>query len=267
MGFIYIIHCKCRSKKYIGQTVETAIEKRWKDHRNNGKIMIKSKTDPNFDFENMHYNQIKGCILYKAMAKHGVENFYMEQLVEVEFMYLNETEIDYISYYNSLIPNGYNTREGGSSKYHHSEYSINLMKETKKERLENVRDNILLGCPQYLSYQKVHSGGPYIRIQKHPLCKEKSFYVKKYGTIEAARDAACVFLVELEKTNIVYEKDKKGGLDLPKGMKETPKGYKIEKYHKGKCYHGGFESSKFTREENKQLALKHYNENIKPLLK
>ena len=97
MGLIYIIKNNCNNKVYVGQT-STSMEHRWKDH-------IKSAKG-NFE---------PSMILYKAMRKYGIENFYVE-LVEDSITgtdALNDREKYWIEQYDSLLPNGYNVREGG----------------------------------------------------------------------------------------------------------------------------------------------------------
>lgn len=95
-GFIYKITNRVNNKVYIGQTHFT-IEHRFKQH-------IK-----NFNIE--HRKQP----LYKAFAKYGLENFYVEKLEEVECEKLNEREIYWIAYYNSF-KEGYNATLGGDGQ-------------------------------------------------------------------------------------------------------------------------------------------------------
>lgn len=102
IGYIYIIKNKLdKSKVYIGQT-RTTIEKRWTQHKS------ASRCKP------------KNSVLYNAMNKYGVDNFEIFQLEKIEkenkeclVNKLNELEIYYIKYYNSIVPNGYNITKGG----------------------------------------------------------------------------------------------------------------------------------------------------------
>ena len=93
-GFIYKITNRVNNKVYIGQTHFT-IEHRFKQH-------IK-----NFNIE--HRQQP----LYKAFAKYGLDNFYVEKVEEVECDKLNEREMYWIAYYDSF-KNGYNATLGGN---------------------------------------------------------------------------------------------------------------------------------------------------------
>lgn len=109
MGLIYIIKNNCNNKVYVGQT-STSMEHRWKDH-------IKSAKG-NFE---------PSMILYKAMRKYGIENFYVE-LVEDSITgtdALNDREKYWIEQYDSLLPNGYNVREGGEDCGRREVYKIN----------------------------------------------------------------------------------------------------------------------------------------------
>lgn len=95
-GFIYKITNRVNNKVYIGQTHFT-IEHRFKQH-------IK-----NFNIE--HRQQP----LYKAFAKYGIDNFYVEELEKVECDKLDEREIYWIAYYDSF-KNGYNATLGGNGQ-------------------------------------------------------------------------------------------------------------------------------------------------------
>lgn len=94
-GYIYIIKNTKNNKVYVGQTSRT-IEDRWKQHKN---AAIRGEE--------------QGIILYNAMRKYGIENFYITQLEECELKDINDREIYWIQYYNCQTPNGYNVRSGG----------------------------------------------------------------------------------------------------------------------------------------------------------
>lgn len=93
-GFIYKITNRVNNKVYIGQTHFT-IEHRFKQHVKN--FNIEHRQQP----------------LYKAFAKYGIENFYVEELENVECDKLDEREIYWIAYYDSF-KNGYNATLGGN---------------------------------------------------------------------------------------------------------------------------------------------------------
>ena len=88
---IYKIENLINHKIYIGQSIE--IEKRFQKHLN---------ANDNF-------------IIHKALKKYGKQNFSFQILEECEVSELNNKEIYWINYYNSLVPNGYNMIPGGSN--------------------------------------------------------------------------------------------------------------------------------------------------------
>ena len=93
---IYKIENKVNKKCYIGQS--TNIEKRWQSHRIIGKNEnAKEKNYP----------------LYKAMYKYGLDNFNFEIIEECNRELLDEKEIYWINFYDSL-KNGYNQVPGGT---------------------------------------------------------------------------------------------------------------------------------------------------------
>lgn len=108
MGLIYIIKNHCNNKVYVGQTT-TSMKQRWNHHITSAKN--------NFE---------PSMVLYKAMRKHGVANFYVELLEDniVGTDSLNEREKYWINYYDSLVPNGYNVREGGEDCGRREVYKI-----------------------------------------------------------------------------------------------------------------------------------------------
>ena len=62
MGLIYIIKNNCNDKVYVGQTT-TSMKQRWNHHVTSAKNNLDSS-----------------MVLYNAMRKYGVENFYIELL-------------------------------------------------------------------------------------------------------------------------------------------------------------------------------------------
>lgn len=97
MGYIYKITNIQNNKIYIGKTT-TCIQERFSKH-------IYESNTPN----------TKGYsfILHKAFRKYGLDNFNIEQVEEVDNKFLNEREVYWINFYNSIIPNGYNMTFGG----------------------------------------------------------------------------------------------------------------------------------------------------------
>jgi len=93
-GFIYKYTNKIDGKIYIGQTID--IETRKWTHEHNAKIMHK-------------------FFFYRAIRKHGIENFSFEIVEECDTSLLNEREIYWIKHFKSNNDNyGYNMTCGGS---------------------------------------------------------------------------------------------------------------------------------------------------------
>lgn len=97
-GVIYIIKNNCNNKVYIGQTLN--LKERWSQH--------KTAAKREYNINN------KYSILYPAMRKYGIENFYIE-ILEKDILSkdLNKKEKYWIQKYNSVRPNGYNILSGG----------------------------------------------------------------------------------------------------------------------------------------------------------
>ena len=95
-GSIYIIRNTINDKVYVGQTTQT-INIRFTNHK------MASRTGEDTKF-------------YRAMRKHGEENFYPELLERVEVEDLNDRERYWIKYYDSYY-NGYNSTLGGDQPY------------------------------------------------------------------------------------------------------------------------------------------------------
>jgi predicted GIY-YIG superfamily endonuclease len=113
MGIIYKITSPS-NKVYIGQTIHT-LEERIKGHK-------KKSTN---------------CTLLKrAIDKYGIKMVY-EVVETIPDELLDEREIYWIKYYNSLAPNGYNCSTGGNNKKELSD----LLKDNISKGLRNNKIN------------------------------------------------------------------------------------------------------------------------------
>ena len=92
MGIIYKITNTINGKSYIGQTIRP-LKRRWQEHCQN----------------------VERCrALHRAITKYGKENFIVEEIdVADTSKELNDKEIYWIKFYNTMTPNGYNMTEGG----------------------------------------------------------------------------------------------------------------------------------------------------------
>lgn len=94
-GAIYCITNLVNSKKYIGQTSELYISKRWCEHKINARSGRKS-------------------YLYNAIRKYGEENFQFKVLLhKIPIDKLNFYEMLWIKKFNTKTPYGYNLTDGG----------------------------------------------------------------------------------------------------------------------------------------------------------
>lgn len=99
MGIIYCARNRLNGKRYIGQTI-FSLDFRKRQHENDARI-----------------ERTNGCRLFiSALRKYGFDAFEWTIIFDsVEEGDLNAFEIDAISVYRTLVPNGYNLKEGGAN--------------------------------------------------------------------------------------------------------------------------------------------------------
>lgn len=112
MGYIYMISNNYDTNVYIGQTRRPA-ETRWKEH-------IYAATHGGDSY------------MYRAMNKHGIENFFFEIIENVQDDKLNEREVYWISHYNSYH-SGYNLTMGGGG--------LSYIEESEKIKVRKLWDD------------------------------------------------------------------------------------------------------------------------------
>ena len=138
MGYIYLIENTINCKKYIGQTIQNDINKRWNKHKQVNKSFI-------------------GTCLYNAYKKYGISNFKFKIICVCFDEDTNKFEEEYVKKYNTLYPNGYNMIEGGKSRkftpflkelissklsgINHPNYGKHLKEETKRKLSEGTKGN------------------------------------------------------------------------------------------------------------------------------
>lgn len=128
---IYKIENKINGKVYIGQSVN--IEERWKKHKS---------------ISNNINHEYKNYPLYRSMSKHGLENFNFSIIEECLIDQLDEKEIYWIKYYNSLVPNGYNRTLGGDKNGHSYKLSYEEVLSIRDD-LKNTRETGLSLAKKY----------------------------------------------------------------------------------------------------------------------
>ena len=172
-------------KKYIGQCVKYLSSgkkwgyiSRWKEH-------IRDSKTKNY------------CrLLNNAIVKYGEENFKVELITECNILEMNQLETYYISFYNTLTPNGYNLTTGGSNLCRQSEETKELKRQSmvgknigkiySKRVRKREEDNKL---PKYVRYYIDKSGKEGYRISNHPTLKDKSFFNKEFSLTERLEQA------------------------------------------------------------------------------
>jgi group I intron endonuclease len=114
MGYIYKITNIINGMNYVGQTIQN-LQERWKQHRKIG----------------------SNCIyLKRAFEKYGINNFTFNMICVCFDEDLDKFEIQYMTSLNSMVPNGYNLKAGGSSGKHHEETKKKLVCHYKKHTIK-----------------------------------------------------------------------------------------------------------------------------------
>lgn len=117
--YIYKIENKANGKTYIGQSSRP--EERWKEHKRRARA-----GDTKF--------------LYSALRKYGEEEFLFTVIGEYEDY--NKKERDFILFYSSLVPLGYNITKGGEEPPIHSgEDSIHC--KVLDEEIERIQKELI----------------------------------------------------------------------------------------------------------------------------
>ena len=122
MYVIYKITNIIENKSYIGQTTRD-INKRFEEHCNT-----------------------PGKTLYDVIKKYGKENFTIEIIDNTASNYeeLDLLEDKYILEFNTLIPNGYNSKRGGGARHFQTEETKKKMSKSKKGKYTG-KDNSFYG--------------------------------------------------------------------------------------------------------------------------
>lgn len=158
MGYIYLITNKINNKKYIGQTLRSDVNTRWKYHKCNNKKYI-------------------GQILYNAYQKYGTNNFDYKIICICFDEDTNKYEKEYIQKYDTIYPNGYNLLEGGDNKKH-SEYTKQLISSKLKginhpNYGKKLQDNHVLNIKKSLIKEKTILNNEIIGRSQTEITKNK----------------------------------------------------------------------------------------------
>lgn len=208
---IYLI-ISPNNKYYIGQVKESkGIQTRWKQHVNTAKRNINEGSR----------------VLNMAILKYGEEEFIIKQLCKIKSSLKDITEQFCISYFNSMVPNGYNLQSGGTFTKHsietcqkRSKSLKKLLKNPDKRKIwSNAKKNRSQGIKNNRKHEEDKVLPKYIRrirgkyegycVDSHPLCKCKKFTSKKL-TMENKLNLAIQFLNNLNNKVAVQRLDGSG---------------------------------------------------------
>ena len=95
---IYCFYNKTNHKRYIGQS--KTLTKRYEQHIERAFKIAHAETN---------------SLLHKALRKYGIENFEYFVIEKCDTTLLDEREKYWITFYNTIAPNGYNITRGGSN--------------------------------------------------------------------------------------------------------------------------------------------------------
>ena len=190
---IYKITNISNGKIYVGQAVSHILNhKRYRPYGHEGRFKCHISEAFSSKKNQSHY-------LNNAIRKYGVNDFVVELIECCKIEHSNEREIHYIKKFNSLYPNGYNLKNGGSVFTHSDESKkrvsngvINYYKDKKAERFKNIknidddiekyvkplnRNNKQYGWYVYIEKCKADFGGVHIPLEKS---KEDAIQFIKY---------------------------------------------------------------------------------------
>jgi group I intron endonuclease len=137
---IYKITNIKNNKIYVGQTVSHILNhKRYRPYGHQKRFNTHVS-------EAFSQKRNQSFYLNNAIKKYGVENFMVEILEYCELKISDERELYYITDLNSLYPNGYNLKNGGSVFIHTDESKkkvsnglVNYFKDKKFEKFKNIK--------------------------------------------------------------------------------------------------------------------------------
>lgn len=166
---IYKIENLINHKIYIGQSIH--IEKRWQQH-----------CQPSAN-----------SVIAKAIKKYGKNNFSFQILEECSEKNLDEKELYYINYYNSIVPNGYNIIDyvNGQQRIYNS-----YDKETLYQIISDIKDttlpfqeiaikyNLDISMIYYLNRGDFHTLEGFV----YPLREVKSFKKQYHYCIDCGKE-------------------------------------------------------------------------------
>jgi len=169
-------------KIYVGQAVSHILNhKKYRPYGREGRFRCHISEAFSTKKNQSHY-------LNNAIRKYGIDNFVVELIECCKISNADEREIHYIKDCNSLFPNGYNLKNGGSVFTHSDEskkrlsYGVmNYYKDKKIERFKCInqidddiekyikplkRNNEQYGWYVYIDRKTAHFGGIHISLDE-----------------------------------------------------------------------------------------------------
>lgn len=246
MYTVYIISQRGHMPKYVGYT-ETSLELRAFRHKHDMYKYING------------IGSITCWALYDAMNEIGFDNFEFDPIDYAD----TEEEADaleekYITELDTLHPNGYNLTTGGKRGFTCCEASRARKAEGSKQahanNIDNYRSNALsAGLPMFCMHDRKANA---IIVDRHPLCKWKSFKIDDYLTADDAKNACRDFVRNLEAVGQPYVPPEP---EYPPGIRRWGDGFKVEKKINGAKFCKNF-TKRATLEENLRDAIDYVNE-------
>ena len=178
---IYKITNVVNNKIYVGQSVSHILNhKRYRPYGHKGRFKCHLSEAFSNKKNQCHY-------LNNSIRKHGADKFKVEWIESCDIKDANDKEIYYIHHFNSLYPNGYNLKNGGSvfthceeSKKRVSNGVIRYFKDKKYDRFNEItnidddmekyikplnRNNHQYGWYVYINGKKADFGGVHISLE------------------------------------------------------------------------------------------------------
>jgi group I intron endonuclease len=124
MGYIYLITNIANGKRYVGQSQQLDIERRWSKHKNISKTGL-------------------GKHLRDAYIKYGIDKFKFQIICICFDEDCDKYEEEYIKKFNTILPNGYNVKCRGKSVVISDETRMLISKRTKETMTEKRRLRII----------------------------------------------------------------------------------------------------------------------------
>jgi len=192
---IYKITNLTSGKIYVGQAVSHILNhKRYRPYGHTGRFRCHISEAFSTKKNQSHY-------LNNAIRKYGVADFVVDLIEYCEIDEANDREIHYIKHHNSLFPNGYNLKNGGSVFTHSDESKKRVsngvksyFKDKKFERFKDIkeiddaidqyikplnRNKTQYGWYVYIERKKADFGGVHISLdESRAEAKEFIIYLK-----------------------------------------------------------------------------------------